>query len=72
MTYLLPLDYAMSAEIFKRVVLAFDNTVAAAELLTGLSIDDYADLAEEDEDDPLVIAFFHALNPQFIGTDKRS
>ena len=72
MTYHLPFDYEMSADRFKRVVLAFDDTVAAAELLTGLSVDEYADLAEEDEDDPLVIAFFHALNPQFIGTEQRS
>ena len=71
MTYHLPFDYEMSADRFKRVVLAFDDTVAAAELLTGLTVDEYADRCF-DADDPLVIAFFHALNPHYIGTDQRS
>ena len=59
-------DWSLDADAFKRVVLAFNHPEAAAELLTGLTVDSYADLAEEDEDDPLVRTFYHALNPDLI------
>ena len=48
------------------MVLAFNNTEAAAELLTGLTVDEYSDLAEEDADDPLVATFYFAMNPDLI------
>ena len=64
--YALGSDWSLDAETFKRVVLAFNHPEAAAELLTGLTVDSYSDLAEEDEDDPLVRTFYHALNPDLI------
>ena len=66
MDYELANDWSLDAKSFKAVVLAFNHPEAAAELLTGLTIDSYADLAEEDEDDPLVRSFYHALNPDLI------
>jgi hypothetical protein len=63
MTYTLAHDWELSAKAFKAAVLAFNNTEAAAEVLTGLTVDEYSDL---EEDEPLAISFYHALNPQLI------
>ena len=64
--YQLNNDWCIDGTAFKRVVLAFQDTELAAEILTGLTVDSYADLAEEDEEDPLVRTFYHALNPHLI------
>ena len=64
--YQLSGDWVVDPDTFKRVVLAFNDTELAAEILTGLTVDSYADLAEEDEEDPLVRTFYHALNPDLI------
>ena len=59
-------DDCMDAATFKRVVLAFNDHQLAAEILTGLTVDEYDDLAVEDEEHPLVHTFYHALNPDLI------
>ena len=62
-TYELANDWTMSAEELKKVAASFDNSEMAAELLTGLTVDSYSDL---DEDEPLAITFLHVLNPGMI------
>ena len=64
--YQLSGDWCVDEGTFKRVVLAFHDNELAAEILSGLTADEYADLAEEDEEDPLVRTFYHALNPHLI------
>ena len=64
--YELAHDWQLEPERFMRVVLAFKDHEMAAEVLTGLTVDQYADLAEEDEEHPLVRTFYHALNPNLI------
>ena len=70
--YLLASDWSLDAASFKRVVLAFNNTEAAAEILSGLTADSYADICEAEEDldeddkDLRTRTFFHALNPHLI------
>ena len=70
--YALGSDWSIDAKTFKAVVEAFNNPEAAAELLTGLTVDSYADLVEEcaddeeEDKDPLIRTFFHALNPSLI------
>ena len=51
---------------FERVVKAFHDNELAAEVLTGLTADSYADLATEDPDHSSVRTFYHALNPDLI------
>ena len=47
---------------FQHIVKAFDDPEQAAEVLTGMTVDEYADLAAEDKDHPMVRTFFCALN----------
>ena len=74
--YKLANDWSLDPKTFKAVVLAFNHPEAAAELLTGLTVDSYADLVEEYADEgwkiniqdqhPLIRTFYHALNPNLI------
>ena len=64
--YTINCSWSIDASTFKSVVLAFGDYEIAAEVLSGLTLDEYADLAEEDEEDPLVRTFYHALNPNLI------
>ena len=47
---------------FQYIVKAFEDPEQAAEVLTGLTVDAYADLAAEDKDHPMVRTFYCALN----------
>ena len=51
---------------FERVAKAFHDNEEAAQVLTGLTADSYADLATEEPDHALVRSFYYALNPQLI------
>lgn len=62
-TYELAFDWTMSAKELKKVAASFSNSEMAAELLTGLTVDSYSDL---EEDEPLAISFYHILNPDLI------
>lgn len=66
MTYELVGDWTLTPAQFKRVVEAFPSSEMAAELLTGLTIDAYSDLVSDESDDPLIITYYHALNPSEI------
>ena len=53
-------------DVFTNIVKAFENNEIAADVLTGLNCDSYADLATEDEDHTLVRTYYYALNPQLL------
>ena len=67
-----PMDYELSNESvidyrqFKQMVEAFDDLENAAEVLSGLTSDSYADLVTEDPDNRQARTYYHALNPQLI------
>ena len=67
-----PMDYELSNgdliewDQFERLTRFFENSEQAAEVLTGLTADSYADRAEADPADRLCRSFFHALNPHLI------
>ena len=63
MTYELAFDWTVSGKELKRIATSFNNSEMAAELLTGLTVDGYSDM---DEDEPLAISFYHILNPDLI------
>lgn len=63
MTYELAFDWTVSGKELKRIATSFNNSEMAAELLTGLTVDSYSDL---EEDEPLAISFYHILNPTLI------
>ena len=53
-------------DVFTNIVKAFENNEIAADVLTGLNCDSYADLATEDPDHTLVRTYYYALNPQLL------
>ena len=68
--YAINCSWSIDAATFKNVVLAFGDYEIAAEVLTGLTVDEYADLAEVDEEDSLVRSFYLALNPNLIEIEE--